>query len=115
MESQRIDKSYETLCLCMFHDTLPGSSIRLAVEDYDKAFAELLSNGKELLNAAVKALSSRLRDTSDFTVLNMLPGVSRRELVEIKGDYQLAEATAGSLAATLAPSQSVKGVSGRSS
>ena len=95
----------------MFHDTLPGSSIRLAVEDYDKAFAGVLAAGKDMLKSAIRALGSRLRDTSDTTILNTLPGIPRCEFVKHQGKLSVAQASTGDLTAKVTPVKVRRGVS----
>lgn len=62
----------------MFHDTLPGSSIHLAVEDYDRKFAKIHETARELFEDATKALESK---ESEVSYLNTLPSHARREVI----------------------------------
>ncbi|ORX40242.1 alpha-mannosidase [Kockovaella imperatae] len=94
---ERLDKTYQALCLCMFHDTLPGSSIRLAVEDYDREFAKIQMAATEMKDSAIRALQSRTTGSTK-AVINTLPGLSRSEVVEISGgDYKVITAGVGDL------------------
>ena len=102
----------------MFHDTLPGSSIRLAVEDYDKEFAKILQTAREMKDSAVRALQSRSGNgPSQNAVLNTLPGFERREMVHTGGgEYKLVTAKVGELqgrVTRLDPNQAVSGKSSR--
>ena len=84
----------------MFHDTLPGSSIRLAVDDYDLKFAKIKETGQELVDNALRALES---DSGKHQpcVLNTLPGLARKEIVTPPGGGMLvAEASAGAICGT---------------
>jgi hypothetical protein len=64
----------------MFHDTLPGSSIHLAVEDYDRKFAKIHETARDLFDEAVKALgSSSAQESTQY--INTLPSHARREVV----------------------------------
>ena len=99
----------------MFHDTLPGSSIRLAVEDYEAAFRQILETGSEIRDSALKALQSRSKDMRTDAVINTLPGVARSEFMEIDGQVQLVEAKAGQLLASVSSEVLEEGVSGKSS
>lgn len=65
----------------MFHDTLPGSSIHLAVEDYDRKFAEIHQTAKDLFHEAIKALSTDGSSSRGLTIFNTLPSHARREIV----------------------------------
>ena len=107
---ERIDKVWQNLCLCMFHDTIPGSSIRLAVEDYDREFAKILATAQELKDSALRALQSRSGNAGP-AVLNTLPGVARHEVVEVTGgQYQLVKAKAGDLHGQVASVDASSGV-----
>jgi alpha-mannosidase len=71
----------------MFHDTLPGSSIHLAVEDYDRKFAAIHKTAKELFHDAAKAMIELTRSGST-SVINTLPSHPRKEVVSL-GDSRL--------------------------
>lgn len=79
----------------MFHDTLPGSSIHLAVEDYDRKFAAIHKTAEELFEEGLKALAGGATSTS---VLNTLPSHPRKEIVMIgDGELRVAEMDAHTL------------------
>lgn len=87
----------------MFHDTLPGSSIHLAVEDYDKKFAWIKENGQELLNDALHALSTRTSSEAAPMYLNTLPSYPRREVVALPdGSHEVVDLEEGFVTATSA-------------
>ena len=98
----------------MFHDTLPGSSIHIAVDDYDRKFAAIHKTAKELVNEAAKALGG----SADFkSVINTLPSHPRKEVVSLgNGGMGVAEVDAHTLCGTAEryePSES-EGVTGMS-
>jgi alpha-mannosidase len=70
----------------MFHDTLPGSSIHLAVEDYDRKFTQIHKEAKDLFHEAIKALRGDKTSSQEATFINTLPSLSRREIVPIGED-----------------------------
>jgi len=113
-DDQRFDNLWESLCLCMFHDTLPGSSIHIAVEDYDRKFAAIHKTAKELFDEAAKALGGSADSNS---VINTLPSHPRKEVVSLgSGEVGVAETDAHTLcgkAERYEPSES-KGVTGMS-
>lgn len=47
-----LDHLWRLICLCQFHDCLPGSSIALAYEESDAMYAEVFKTGKKLLEDA---------------------------------------------------------------
>ena len=65
----------------MFHDTLPGSSIHIAVDDYDRKFAAIHKTAKELFDEATRALSG---DSDSMSVINTLPSHPRKEVVSLE-------------------------------
>lgn len=71
----------------MFHDTLPGSSIHLAVEDYDRKFAAIHKTAIELFDEAINALGEE-RSSKSSLVINTLPSQHRKEVVSL-GDGKL--------------------------
>lgn len=97
----------------MFHDTLPGSSIRLAVEDYDASFKRILETGHELFKSALVALEGS-DDSHETVVLNTLHGVSRREVVPISsGEMKVAEVSNTQLCGTINEFKPENGVTGK--
>jgi hypothetical protein len=65
----------------MFHDTLPGSSIHLAVEDYDRKFAAIHETAKNLFHEGIKALEG---ESGSKSVINTLPSHARKEVVSFE-------------------------------
>lgn len=80
----RIDILWENICLCQFHDCLPGSCIEMCYRDCDKIYLELFEEGYRLLGKAVRAL--RLRDApgpdTELVAINTLLW-PRAELVKL--------------------------------
>lgn len=73
----------------MFHDTLPGSSIHIAVEDYDRKFAAIHKAAKELFDEARKALGG---EPKTRLVINTLPSHARKEVISLgDGKFGVAE------------------------
>ncbi|PHH86736.1 hypothetical protein CDD83_9823 [Cordyceps sp. RAO-2017] len=83
--SEDIDKMWQAVLLCQFHDCLPGSSIEMCYDDSDKLYAEVFKTGQRLLKDLYNSLhasdvpSSRLHES---VVLNTLPW-HRKEIVDI--------------------------------
>ena len=98
----------------MFHDTLPGSSIHIAVEDYDRKFAAMHKTAKELFDEATRALSG---NSNNKLVINTLPSHPRKEVVSLgNGEIGVAEIDIHTLcgkAERYEPSES-EGVTGKS-
>lgn len=97
----------------MFHDTLPGSSIRLAVEDYDAAFRKIRETGKKLLEDAGTALQDSDNATKQMAIVNTLPGYARREVIALPdGELRVVEVDSGELCgkvSALTPKTAVRG------
>ncbi|PSR82166.1 glycosyl hydrolase family 38 domain-containing protein [Coniella lustricola] len=51
-----IDKMWEGVLLCQFHDCLPGSSIEMCYDDSDELYAEVFGIGQKLIKEASKSL-----------------------------------------------------------
>jgi hypothetical protein len=66
----------------MFHDTLPGSSIHIAVEDYDRKFAAIHKTAKALFDEASRALTG---NSDSKSVINTLPSHPQEEAVSLGG------------------------------
>ena len=98
----------------MFHDTLPGSSIHIAVDDYDRKFAAIHKTAKELFDEATRALSGK---SGSKSVINTLPSHPRKEVVSLEnGEIGVAEIDIHTLcgkAERYEPSES-EGVTGKS-
>ena len=73
----------------MFHDTLPGSSIHIAVDDYDRKFTAIHQTAKELFDKATRALSG---NSDSKSVINTLPSHPRKEVISLgNGEIGVAE------------------------
>ncbi len=80
-----ITRCWEGICLCQFHDTLPGSSINICVRDSDGKYAELQEVGQRLLDEAYAVLYGTATPTREnkgnAIVINTLHGINRREVL----------------------------------
>ncbi|KAF8475945.1 glycosyl hydrolases family 38 N-terminal domain-containing protein, partial [Kalaharituber pfeilii] len=61
-----IDHLWRMICLCQFHDCLPGSSIALAYEESDKMYEEVFKTGTKLLEEASEVFSIRKSPQAGF-------------------------------------------------
>jgi len=79
-----IDDLWELICLCHFHDCLPGSSIEMCYRESDEYYNEVFTRGTQLYEAALKTLglSTSPSDGKSVTALNTLPW-PRAEVVKI--------------------------------
>lgn len=88
-----IDKIWESVLLCQFHDCLPGSSIEMCYDDSDEIYAEVFSIGQKLKKDALKALGFTDKSSGkDLVAINTMPW-PRSEIVQIPD----ASAKSGSL------------------
>ena len=55
-----IDSLWKTLLLCQFHDVLPGTCIEIVQKDVREIYKKFFSDGKELLESALKSLGIKL-------------------------------------------------------
>lgn len=55
--SERLNSGWETILLNQFHDILPGSSIKAVYEESHRQYGEVMKNGSELTNTALKHLA----------------------------------------------------------
>lgn len=81
-----ITRCWEALCLCQFHDTLPGSSIAICVRDSDGKYAELQDVGRRLLDEAYGVLygtsmQGEERRGAGALIINTLHMLDRREVI----------------------------------
>jgi len=84
--ADQLTKCWQSLCLCQFHDTLPGTMIQMAVRDTDAKFAEIHEVGTRLMEQAMAVLYRQPGKPSGGDrrfVLNNLPGISRREVLRV--------------------------------
>jgi alpha-mannosidase len=96
---ERINQGWETILLNQFHDIIPGSSIYEVYEDSHKQYEEVLSNGKDLLNTALKSVVNniQLKDQSlivfntlsfkrnDVVLFELPEGMQSYEIIDSKG------------------------------
>ncbi|KAF3762408.1 family 38 glycoside hydrolase [Cryphonectria parasitica EP155] len=83
-----IDKMWEAVLLCQFHDCLPGSCIEMCYDDSDKLYAEVFEIGHKLIAEASSAMDlSRVEATTveEGAALNALFW-PRQQLVQISDD-----------------------------
>ena len=61
---KKIDRIWEDVLLCQFHDCLPGSSIELCYKDSDEIYAKAFKSGEKLLADALMALGFEHLDSA---------------------------------------------------
>ncbi|KAF1813669.1 putative alpha-mannosidase I [Eremomyces bilateralis CBS 781.70] len=78
-----LDRMWESVLLCQFHDCLPGSSIEMCYDDSDKLYAKVFKTGQRLLAEALSELefTSEKQPGSKLVYLNTLPW-ERTEIVK---------------------------------
>lgn len=62
----RIEELWKLVLLNQFHDIIPGSSVREVYVDSDEDYAQIRSEGQDLVDAALEEIASRM-DTADMT------------------------------------------------
>ncbi|KAF2482566.1 putative alpha-mannosidase I [Neohortaea acidophila] len=67
---KQIDKMWEGVLLCQFHDCLPGSSIEMCYDDSAEIYADIFETGGHLIKEALKALG--YGDKGEPSTLNTL-------------------------------------------
>ncbi len=78
--TKQLEENWKRILTNQFHDVLPGSSIHEVYEDVDKIYTQVLTEGKQLRDAAVDALAANIRVSGDsILVFNTLS--SRRSPV----------------------------------
>lgn len=107
---KEIQSLWEDVCLCQFHDVLPGSCIEMVYKDVKKIHESVLKRGGELLDKAIAALglANTVSNSSfDTTVvaLNTMPW-PRTEVVSVP-----AEAWAATVETTLHGTESLESAS----
>ncbi|ORY32631.1 alpha-mannosidase [Naematelia encephala] len=86
-----LTRCWQALCLCQFHDTLPGSSIQIAVKDAQGKYVELQEMGSRLLDEALSVLYRQPKEDSGGkrqVLLNSLPGLERQEVLAVRSLHQ---------------------------
>jgi alpha-mannosidase len=96
-----IDEMWKIICLCHFHDCLPGTCIEMCYDDSDKAYARCFELGHKALKDAMKVLGLARYDAKEHgdspLPLNTLPW-DRTESVKLPGDkkdYRIASVQPG--------------------
>ncbi len=59
-DKKRINDNWELILLNQFHDIIPGTSIKEVYEQSWLQYENVLQNGKDLLNTALKSISSNI-------------------------------------------------------
>lgn len=102
-----LQNMWEDLCLCQFHDVLPGSCIgEVYYEEAKPMLRKVLAKADQLIKDAVKSLH-KLPKGTELSFINTLPW-SRNEIVEVTEDKMKA---LGALAANFVTQRSNKGQS----
>jgi len=74
--AEALRRAWRVLCLCQFHDILPGSSVREVYEEVESLYAEVRRRAGRALDSALEALAGRvesgLRDGRPVVVFNSL-------------------------------------------
>lgn len=85
--SKEIQSLWEDLCLCQFHDVLPGSCIGMVYYEEVKPMLEnVLENTGKLIREALNAISDASVTSSNINILNSLPW-DREEVIRLKEDF----------------------------
>ena len=88
---KEIDKMWQNICLCQFHDCLPGSSIEMCYDDSDELYDHVFKTGEKLLQDALASLGFAKQDgpaTEHDYALNTLPWYRDGYIKDpISGDY----------------------------
>lgn len=66
-----IDEMWEEMCLCHFHDCLPGSSIEMVYKDADQLFDKFFPRGEKLIQAALEALGVGDKEASGYQPVSL--------------------------------------------
>ena len=78
---------WEALCLCHFHDTLPGSVIHRVADDLADKYTEFRQLSSQVLAKAETALFKQGGRTD--LIINPTPFLERVEVVKAAGEYKL--------------------------
>jgi len=93
----QLTKAWKTLLLNQFHDIIPGSSIAAVYEDSDRQYAQLLTDGKDMLKTAADNICSKIdASRGGIAVFNPTSNCTGG-LVSMEGvvDIQSVETTCG--------------------
>lgn len=98
--TKELDKMWQGVLLCQFHDCLPGTAIKMCYDDSDKVYAEVYETAAVLLQNIYTTLGlSPDSDSSSQLAINTLPW-SRSELVTTKDGKQAVASGSGVLLCT---------------
>jgi len=88
---KEIDKMWESILLCQFHDCLPGSSIEMCYDDSDELYAEVYKTGKKVIHDAMTVMGYGKHDSGRgrSIALNTLPW-HREEIIQVPGESNYA-------------------------
>ncbi len=67
--TKQLEENWKRILTNQFHDVLPGSSIHEVYEDVDKIYTQVLTEGRQLRNAAVDALAANIRVSGDSIIV----------------------------------------------
>ncbi len=82
-DKKRINDNWELILLNQFHDIIPGTSIKEVYDESWRQYESVLENGKDLLNNALKAISSKINlKEKALVVFNQL-SFERNEYIEL--------------------------------
>ncbi|KAK6454960.1 glycoside hydrolase [Scheffersomyces xylosifermentans] len=89
--AKKIQDLWEDLCLCQFHDVIPGSSIGMVY--YEEVFPmleDLLVKAEKIIDDALSYLSdSKANDSAkDLSFLNTLPWNRNGELIQVSRENE---------------------------
>jgi Alpha-mannosidase len=80
--ASRLNNGWETILLNQFHDILPGSSIKQVYEDSKKQYEEVISNGRDMVSAALNNIAKSIKlNGKSLIVFNTLSH-NRNDIVE---------------------------------
>lgn len=83
-EQEKINHGWEGILLNQFHDILPGSSIKEVYEDSEKQYLQILKEGKELANNAMRSIAANIAlSEASVVVFNQL-SFDRSDVVEFE-------------------------------
>ncbi|MDD7794368.1 alpha-mannosidase [Clostridium sp. 'White wine YQ'] len=82
-DKKRINDNWELILLNQFHDIIPGTSIKEVYDESWRQYESVLENGNDLLNNALKSISSKINlKEKALVVFNQL-SFERNEYVEL--------------------------------
>lgn len=80
----------KSILLNQFHDIIPGSSIKQVYEDSDRQYTQIEENGREIVEGAIRKISSEVDSDGGVFVFNPLP-FENSGIVELDGKKVYAE------------------------